>query len=212
MSLFKKIATVLISLISLILLYFLIANLLVFFPSQSINSTKQQYKVYILYGEIHSDIVLNINDLNASWFKKIQPIQNKNRGYLAIGWGDKESYLHPGTVETLPLETVFKALFINTSSLLRVSYHENITHYKHIKAIPISQEQLSQLHRNLFKDFDFNKKDFNGYHHNDHFYGSHKTYNAIHTCNTWTGNHLRKINIPMSYWTPLKENVIDSLP
>lgn len=196
----------------LALLYFIIAQLLILFPAKATTAANKTDTILIFYGDIHTDIILNLKDLNSSWFTHIKPISNKKRGYLAIGWGDKESYLHPGSYETLPLSVIFKALFLNSPSLLHVSYHDNLKRYKQIKSIKLSKEQLELLNKNLFKEFDFKAEAYKGYFHNDYFYTSPRTYNLINTCNTWTGDKLREINVSMSYWTPLKNNVIDSLP
>jgi len=198
--------------ILLTLLYFLIAKLLIFFPSQAKIKEKKNHTIHILYGDIHTDIVISLKDLNNSWFKHIQPIKDKTDGYLAIGWGDKASYLHPGSYDTLPLSIIVKALFINTSSLIHVSYYKEIKNYKQVREISISKQQLLALKSSLFKDFDFGSESYKGYYPNDYFYTSPLHYNAIDTCNTWTGDKLREVNISMSYWTPFRDNVMDSLP
>lgn len=212
MSLLKKIVIILSVPMLVIILYFATSKLLMFFPSKPTVLEEKSHAIHILYGDIHTDIVLNLKDLNTSWFQNIHPIKAKTEGYLALGWGDKESYLHPGSYDTIPLSVMFKALFLNSPSLIHVSYHPEVRHYQQLKTIQVSEKQLETLIKNIFKDFDFRAESHQGYRRNNHLYSSPKSYNLINTCNTYTGDKLREVNISMSYWTPLKENVIDSLP
>jgi len=212
MSLLKKVAIIFSVPIFCVILYFSTAKLLMFFPSNPLTEAEKNQKIYLLYGDIHTDIVLNLKDLNPLWFQNIEPIKDKKEGYLSIGWGDKESYLHPGTYDTIPMNIILKAFFLNTASLLQVRYHQKIEHYLSVKTIKLSKKQLDYLTRSLFKDFDFEAKTYKGYNKNAYFYGSPNAYNLINTCNTYTGDKLREANISMSYWTPLKDNVIGSLP
>jgi len=212
MSLLKKVAIIFSVPIFCVILYFVTAKLLMFFPSKPLTEDEKNQKIYLLYGDIHTDIVLNLKDLNPLWFQNIEPIKDKKEGYLSIGWGDKESYLHPGTYDTIPMNIILKAFFLNTASLLQVRYHQKIEHYLSVKTIKLSKKQLDHLTRSLFRDFDFEAKAYKGYSKNAHFYSSPHAYNLINTCNTYTGDKLREANISMSYWTPLKDNVIDALP
>jgi len=45
-------------------------------------------------------------------------------------------------------------------------------------------------------------------HDNNTFYFlAKKPYNLIHTCNSWSGDILRKGGLSMGYWTPLADQV-----
>lgn len=212
MSLLKKIAILLSLPILAFILYFSTAKLLSYFPKEATLKAQKTESIYLLYGDIHTDIVLNLDDLNRSWFEEIEPIKGQSKGYLAIGWGDKESFLHPGTYDTLPLSVILKALFINTSSLLHVSYHREVQHYRNHKEIRLSKAQLMALKKQLFQEFQFDAKRYPGYYKHDYFYTASRDYNALTTCNTWTGDRLREVNLTMSYWTPFRQNVLDALP
>jgi uncharacterized protein (TIGR02117 family) len=212
MSLLKKSAIIFTLPILFITLYFSLSKLLVFFPTKVSIQKDTNHSIHILYGDIHTDIVFSLNDLNPLWFKHIQAIKGKKEGYIGIGWGDKASYLHPGTYDTIPLTVIFKALFINTPSVIHVNYYEKVQNFQNIKSIKLSERQLNHLTKSIFNDFNFQAESHKGYNQHDYFYSSPKSYNIINTCNTYTGDKLRESNISMSYWTPLKENVIDSLP
>lgn len=211
MLLLKKIILIFLLLLVPVVLYFSVAKLLTFFPTKPKVTTEKTHTIYISYGDIHTDIVVALKDLNGSWFEKVHPIQNKKEGYLSIGWGDKASYLHPRTYDTIPLKVMFQALFINTPSLLHTHYYPSLR-YHAFKSVSLCETQLQHLLRSLFHDFDFDAKAYKGYGQHSHLYSSSKSYNFINTCNTYTGDKLREANISMSYWTPLRENVMDVLP
>ena len=175
---------------------------------------KKERTIYILYNSMHSDIVINLeeSELPLSW-KEYLPelLKSKRIGYISFGWGDKETYLNTPTWNDLKLSTALQALFINSPSLMHVSYIKDIHRYQNIP-IAITKQQQSQLEKNILKSFgkeiQFYQK---GYHRNDVFYHSPYQYNIINTCNTWTGETLHDANISVSPWTPFVQNVLSSV-
>jgi len=196
------------------LLYLSVAFGLAIFPKNgtTTDSNIDTTTIYILYSEMHSDIVLEINSTKKELQKKLSPLIKSSHGYLAFGWGDRETYLNTPTWDKIELSTTLKALFINTPSVMHVNYYPHIKRFQKIKRVKISINQFNKLQESISQSFDFTKKSDKGYGYNDLFYTSNYKYNLFNTCNTWTGNQLRDINITMSYWTPLSQNVIDSLP
>ena len=194
-----------------IVLYLLFSFVFTLFPTEPLNEI-QDKKIYILYNEMHTDIILKLTKNNKKW-NRLFPLKYKEKGYLAFGWGDKETYLNTPTWNRLKISTILKALFINTPSLMHVSYYSDIKRFKNIKIITLSKQQLQELEKSILKSFNFeNNQYYKAYANNDLFYPSTHQYNLFHTCNTWTGDRLREANITMSYWTPLSQNVISSLP
>ena len=209
--LIKIIFTLLLLILIPIILYISTAFLFARFPTQH-NVTKNKERVYIIYDEAHSDLAFNLETLSEEWIKNIPIVKNKKRGYIAFGWGDKETYLNTPTWDKLKLSTALKALFINTPSLMHVSYYHDIRYYRGVKAIKIDKNQSKKIKETILKSFNFDKTSHKGYGRNDIFYASDYSYNLFHTCNTWTGDTLRDANVSMSYWTPFSQNIIKSLP
>jgi len=201
--------------LSIPLLYFIVAYTLTLFPKKSYIQNIKEKTIYIYHNSMHSDIILNLKDSNYNW-QKLLPnlLKNKNRGYISFGWGDKETYLNTPSWSDLKISTALKALFINTPSLLHINYYYNIdTHSKNIKKIKVTKNQYRYIEKEILNSF--GKKAIsvhNGYGDSDRFYYSPYRYNLINTCNTWTGNILREANITMSYWTPFSWCVVNSLP
>jgi len=195
-------------------LYFSTAYLLVFLPSKP--TTKEQNRsedIYILYNTMHSDILLNTRGLNKELKTELNSLIKKREGYLAFGWGDKETYLNTPTWNDIKISTSLKALFINTPSLMHVSFYKNINRFRYVKNIKLSKKEKEKLESSILKSFDLKiDEHYQGYGRDDLFYPSVYKYNLFNTCNTWTGDRLREANVSISYWTPLSSNIIDSLP
>ena len=197
------------------ILYFLTAYLLVFLPTtKEEKEQKRDEEIYILYDTMHSDIVLNIKSINNKKLTiELRSLINKREGYLAFGWGDKETYLNTPTWNDIKISTSLKALFINTHSLMHISFYKDINRFRHIKNIKLSKKGKEKLENSILKSFNLETNErYQGYGRDDFFYPSVYKYNLFNTCNTWTGDRLREANVSMSYWTPLSSNIIDSLP
>jgi len=196
----------------IIILYFSTAYLLTFLPSKQ-EENRRTEDIYILYNTMHSDILLNTRGLNKELKRELTSLIKKREGYLAFGWGDKETYLNTPTWNDIKISTSLKALFINTPSLMHVSFYRDINRFRYIKHIKLSKKEKEKLEASILKSFDLERdEEYQGYGRDDLFYPSVYNYNLFNTCNTWTGDRLREANLSISYWTPLSYNIIDSLP
>jgi len=207
--LFKYLFYFILFMFIIILSYIFIAYVFTLFPKKYPKHQEAKKEIYLLYSQMHSDIVFNIQDLNMSHFLDFQ---KKKRGYLAFGWGDEETYLNTPNIADIKISTSLKALFINTPSLMHVSYVSNIHRYQNVKTIKLSNKQQTHLKASILKSFNFEEKTYKGYGREDFFYTAKGNYNLINTCNTWTGDNLRESNVSMSYWTPFSFSVTNAFP
>ena len=212
MKILKPILYIVLSIIITLFLYVAVAFGLSFWKTDKKSKDKEGQTIYILYGSMHSDIVINLEQMELPW-RQYLPIllPSKKKGFISFGWGDQETYLNTPTWDDLKLSTALKALFINTPSLMHVTYIKNIHRFQN-KTIQITKEQHKELEKNILKGFGKEIKFYQkGYHRNDTFYHSPYQYNIINTCNTWTGKTLYDANISVSPWTPFMQNVISSV-
>ncbi len=201
-------------LILLIFSYIFIVFILIFFPKKSkIPSNLKNIYIYIYYDNMHSDIILDINNSTINWqnlFPKL--LKDKKYRYLEFGWGDRDTYLNTPNWSDLRVSTALYALFINTPALIHLIYFNHIDNFSHIKKVKVTKEQYKFIEKRILKSFGdkiiFVSK---GYWDIDAFYNAKDKYNLFNTCNTWTGDILRDANITMSYWTPISYSVIYSL-
>ncbi len=213
MKFIKVLLYLLLSFLMIVLLYFLVAYTLSKFPSDQSTEEPKNHTVYLLYDDVHTDILLNIEESNQAWQKYFPEVRrNHRRGYLAFGWGDRETYLHTPTWDDLKLSIALQALFINSPSMIHVNYFFSIKNFKGIYPIKVTQKQHQHIEKLILKSFG-EKISFvhKGYWSRDAFYDSPYHYNLFHTCNSWTGDILRESNVSMSYWTPFSFNVRDSI-
>ena len=201
----------LLSIVSILFFYTVLAYLFMLFPSNGSTTDKpKEQKIYILYDSMHTDIVLNLESSKIDWNRLLpEVVQGRKKGYLGFGWGDKETYLNTPTWDDLKYSTALKALFLNTPSLLHVGYYRDIHRYQEVKEVALTQKQFEALEQGLKREF--SKKphyEAKGFGRDDAFYSSNRVYNAIKTCNSWSGDRLREANISMSYWTPFSFNVV----
>jgi len=196
------------------LLYGLVSYLFMLFPSNgSQDNIPKEQKIYIVYDSMHTDIVLNLKTSKVDWSRLLpEVVKGRKKGYLGFGWGDKETYLNTPTWDDLKVSTALKALFLNTPSLLHVAYYRDINYYQ-TKEAALTQKQFDSLEKILKREFSKEPHyEAKGFGRDDAFYSSNRVYNAIKTCNSWSGDRLREANIGMSYWTPFSFNVVGSLP
>lgn len=211
--LFQRLFSLLLLLLGSIFLYLFTAFCFMFFPAHTSSTNVNKDKtIYILYDEMHSDIVLNLKDTTQPWEDLFPTLIREKKGFIAFGWGDKETYLNTPTWDKLKLSTALKALFINSPSLVHVSYYPHLKHFQNLKRVALTKAQQRALEASIFKSFNFKGETYKGHRFNDLFHSSSYTYNLLNTCNTWTGETLRDANISVSYWTPFSQNLIGSLP
>ena len=212
LKLIRNFFIILFLLLSILSTYVVTAYIFSTFPTKNLDSVKKEQTVYLLYNEMHSDIVFDLEDVSDLWIKNLPIVKNK-KGYIAFGWGDKETYLNTPTWDDFKVSTSLKALFINTPSLMHITYYSSLKPFtNNVKSITLNSKQKKSLTESIFKGFEFQQHSYKGYGNNDYFYDSSYKYNLINTCNTWTGKTLRDANISMSYWTPFSHNVVNALP
>lgn len=216
MKLLKFLFRLFLATILVTLLYGAVALVLTLFPKTiSTSSSPKDQTIYLYYNMMHSDIIINLKDSHINWDQLLPEIIKKpESGFIAFGWGDRETYLTTPPREDIPLSTAVKALFTNTPSILHIQYYPHLQpNHSNIKSIALTATQYQLLEQSLLKSFGKVPHFISmAYSYQDAFYHSNETYNLIHTCNTWTGDRLREAHITMSYWTPLSYNVLYALP
>jgi uncharacterized protein (TIGR02117 family) len=163
---------------------------------------------------MHTGIMIDSKESNYNW-KKLLPhlLKDRQNGYLLFGFGDRDTYISTPSWSDLKLYTALKALFINTPSLIHISYYKRINpNSKYLIKLKIDSNQYKFIEKEILESFGkeptFAHK---GYRDNDIFYNSPYKYNLFYTCNNWSGDILREANITMSYWTPFSWSVIKPL-
>ncbi len=123
--------------------------------------------------------------------------------YLVFGWGDRDFYMaaHPG------IWTALSALFPSPSVLLVQSCRRKPTVCLgpsiHLRPVRIDQHGIARLRQYLEQTLKKNSAGHlepiaHGPVPQSEFFASKLSYDAFHTCNTWTADALRRAGVPVT--------------
>lgn len=175
-------------------------------------------EAYVLSNGVHTDLVLQVRNAAIDWTTLFDPRDAKapppDAEFVAIGWGDRDFYLHTPTWADLTLRRAVGALSGANASLLHVTWLTRAQLRQGAYAMPLSQRQYLALvaHvRGSLPDGRAIALPGAGYGPDDTFYEAVGSYHLFETCNTWTGRGLRRAGVPVSRWTPFDFNVVGRL-
>jgi uncharacterized protein (TIGR02117 family) len=198
--------------ISLIVLYLLLAVILTIIPANHKIQPQQGVSIFIRTNGIHADFVLPLDRPEINWLQYIKREDFKKvheATYITFGWGDKGFYIETPEWSDLKASTAFKALFFLGTTAMHVSYLQtNPASGKDCKQLILSETQYKKLINYILASF---KRDQTGSFvlipgkgadENDNFYEANGTYSFIKTCNTWLNNGLKHIGVRTATWAP----------
>lgn len=208
----KKIIKIVSALIVVILIIYL--GLLPAIPVGN-TSSYGTHKIYLTNNEVHTGFFFPKEE--ASIFKDFINYNDfqitENEG-LEFSFGDTEFFEKVPTWDKFTFKIFVDALFFPDKGLVHVDVFDKTSIATiQMKELYLSNEQFYQLVF-LIKDSFITR---NGrpivyknlsYYHSDRFYLSKDKYSVITTCNTWTNNILKKLNIKTSLYTPHKWGVL----
>ena len=199
-------------LISIIILYFLLAFILTIIPANRTNQSTSGITIYVRTNGVHTDFRIPLDRPEIDWLQYIKKEDFKkvdNLRYITFGWGDKGFYIETPEWSDLKTSTAFKALFFLSSTAMHVSYLQaQPIEDKDCKRLILSETQYKKLINYILSSFTENQAGKfilipgKGYDTNDNFYEAQGTYSFIKTCNTWLNNGLKNSNVKTAIWAP----------
>lgn len=209
----KLIRKIIFILISIPLLYFLIAFILTTITINQKQVYSKETFVYLNTNGVHLDIIIPKEKNNPSLLKDLEV--NKNATYFSFGWGDENFYLNTPQWKDLTFKNAIKALFLKSSTLIHLTTYAEV-HPNWIK-IEVSQQQLSTLNNYIEKSFYKNAESKKvilpnkGYSYNDNFYKATGNYTCFFTCNTWVNSAFKEAKLKGWLWTPFDFGLMNSI-
>lgn len=214
----KKFLTVtgklLLSLVSVVLLYLFLGYFLPIIPVQAVATPEQKVvKGFIKTNGMHTDIVVPVKSDYVDWSEKF-PFENtlsKRTDYkfVGIGWGDKEFYLDTPTWADLKFSTAVKAAFWMSDAAVHTTFYDEMKVNDSVKSFTMTERQYERLIKYVDESMD---KDREGnyiniptnavYGKDDAFYEAKGAYSFLFTCNTWTNKGLKVAGQKAALWTP----------
>jgi uncharacterized protein (TIGR02117 family) len=172
--------------------------------------------LYVHDNGIHTGLVLPRQNAIADWSDLVRPEHLGDPRYasdhLLFGWGDRAFYLETPSWSNLKASTALAALFGSEGTLLHVDHIGTprvADDLRPIRVTPGQYRRIAAAIRSRFAlDDDGQSQAIAGYGAADIFYAAHGRYNALATCNEWTGSVLRDAGVRMGAWTPFNFGVM----
>lgn len=202
-----------------VFLYFLVAFILLQIPFKpNYKQSGELTEIFVKSNGVHCDLVIPISH-KLDWKSWLDSENYKDlmSEYVGIGWGDKGFYVDTPEWSDLKLSTAFNALFLQTETLMHVTFQDKPETSEKCKSIWIDETQYDLLIQAVLDRFvkdDQGKPillENAGYTENDNFYSAHGSYSLFVTCNVWTNTVLRKIKVKTVYWAPFEKWVLKYL-
>ncbi len=128
--------------------------------------------------------------------------------HLAIGWGEKAFYLETKTWADVKLRTVLAAAAGSTHTLMHVEHVPTPAVGGDVRAVMLSMVEYRRLAAFIAASFRPGGARYPGYARYDVFYDARGRYDAVATCNAWTGDALRHASVRVGAWTPFPGTVM----
>ncbi|MEW7292288.1 TIGR02117 family protein [Aquimarina sp. 2304DJ70-9] len=201
----KKILKYTAIILAIPVVYLIISLILTYIPVNKNNDyAEKKHSIYLSSNGVHLEIITHKNDLKTTILDG--QIYNNEARFFSFGWGDKNFYVETLTWADLTFINGFRALCVNSSTLLHVTRYEKIQ--KDWVEVKISKVQLDNINTyidNTFRLDNDGKKILLpglGYYKNDDFYEAIGNYTGFNTCNTWVNTALKESDIKACLWTP----------
>lgn len=173
-------------------------------------------EAYVVSNGVHTDLVLPLKSGGTDWTEVFPPNRfpafPADSEFVAIGWGDRDFYLHTPRWRDLTPGRAIGALSGRGRTLLHVTWLRRQDLGRRTWKLPLDGQQAAALaehvRQTLASDAAGRAVPVAGhYGPTDAFFEARGAYDLFTTCNTWTGDALRRAGAPVSPWTPFAGNV-----
>jgi uncharacterized protein (TIGR02117 family) len=172
--------------------------------------------IFVETNGVHVSLIVPMSEAGQDLSDLIRPDHLTDRNlygtHAMIGWGHGPVYRNTATWSDLRVIDAASAVFGSDDTLLHV-YHlidPKPTSYR--KKIRVSQAQYRNIIGQIRQTFLLNAAQQSlpspAYAADNIFYAAQGRYNAILTCNEWTGNILSRAGVRVGRWTPMAGGVM----
>lgn len=181
------------------------------------RETERGVTVFVRSNGIHTDIVMPARLGELDWLAVLPPghvrAPGRQRGWVAVGAGEREFFLHTPSWADVRPTTVARAAWGGTV-LLHVEHLGEPRAGPRVRPLTLRPDEYARLWRAVRGQFrpgaDGRPVPLlgRGYGANDAFYLAIGRYDGWNTCNQWTGRMLRAAGVKVGRWTPLPRNLL----
>jgi uncharacterized protein (TIGR02117 family) len=189
--------------------------------NNSFTHAEKGIKLFILSNGVHTDLVVPAKTTYKDWTQDFPKdtfgVKDSSFSYIAFGWGDKGFYLYTPTWNDLTFSTAFKAAFGLSETAMHVRYtKKQNSKRENCAEVSIDPNYYLKLVSSIENSFEkkenaYIKIDHPGYGNYDRFYEAKGTYSLFKTCNIWTNNLLKEIDVKVACWSPFAKGLVGSL-
>jgi uncharacterized protein (TIGR02117 family) len=207
--------------LALACLYIGTAFVLVLFPANAESpAAPAEVEAFVIRYGVHADFVFPAKSADMDW-QGMFPLADFARvpdgaDYVAVGWGDREFYLHTREWKDLTAGRALGALAGLHGALLHVTYLRKTDFLDYAYALPLSKAQYAKLIAYILASAPAHNGRLTrvpgAYTAQDAFYEASGAYNLFQTCNSWIGAGLLDAGVKVSRWTPFDRLVVWYLP
>jgi uncharacterized protein (TIGR02117 family) len=167
--------------------------------------------IYVATNGVHTGLVLPARGGGVDWSPIVRPQDIADPRYagrwLWFGWGERRFYLNTPTWRDLTLGTAVHALAGSNRTLMHVDHL--LEPWGDARPIRLTPDQYKRLTAAIRASFDpADTRAIRGYDVADVFYPARGSYDAVRTCNWWTGQMLAKAGVRVGAWTPFSATVM----
>jgi uncharacterized protein (TIGR02117 family) len=174
--------------------------------------------IFVETNGVHTDLVVPVAAAGIDWRDLVRPediADPRYAGYdhLAFGWGEARFYLETPTWADVRPGTVLRAALGSDRTLVHVEHIPAPEIGPEARRIVLRPEEYRRLAAFIRASFaparpDARPNIFHGYGDYDAFYSGTGRYDAVMTCNAWTGAALRAAGVRVGLWTPFAVTVM----
>lgn len=133
--------------------------------------------------------------------------------HVAIGWGERAFYLETATWADVRPLTILRAATGSDRTVLHVEHVRMPAPSEDTRAVVLRPEEYHRLVAFVRASFaPAPRWHRTGYGANDAFYAATGRYDAVRTCNAWTGDALAAAGVRVGAWTPFPPTVLGWFP
>jgi uncharacterized protein (TIGR02117 family) len=174
-------------------------------------------QIFVRTNGVHADLVLPAQTEVSDWYRFLPPEHIRNpaaaRGWIGIGWGQREFYLETVEWADLTARVAARAL-TGGDALMHVGHLGRPRPSPSYRPLRISPEAHRELVSAIAASFergpDGEAIPLRGEGHSMHdtFYEARGTYHAFRTSNQWTSNMLARAGVTIGLWTPFEQGIM----
>ncbi len=169
--------------------------------------------IFVESNGVHTGIIVPKVAAGVDWrgVARAEDLRDPRYGafdHVAFGWGEKSFYLETPTWADVKLRTVIGAAFGSTRTLMHVDHLPRPRAGDGAREIVVTLAQYRRLAAYIRASFRDGGARYRGYAGYDAFYEANGRYDAVRTCNAWTGDALRFAGVRVGRWTPFAVTVM----